>query len=246
MLRELATSVVSSRPAEAPPQPKRAKKEKSSTPAASVSPLVEVLLHDTVLFPEGGGQPSDIGLLTSANGETWEVTEVKRIGGHAVHYVKAGDKSVDKAVKAFRTGEKVGVQLGEAGLRRRLDHVSAQIVYTNVSLDAKLLQMCIHTSQHLLSAVLETNYKLDTLSWSLTAYPTPSYVEIPRAMTAEEIASVQEECNRYVFEGRRVYVEVAELDAEGRQYHTLSKGIPEDYTGGVKRTVIIDGIDRNP
>ena len=103
-----------------------------------------------------------------------------------------------------------------------------------------------HTSQHLLSAVLENDYKLDTLSWSLTAYPTPSYVEIPRTMTAEDIATVQEKCNRYVFEGRRVHVEVEELNAEERAYHTPSKGIPEDYTGGVKRTVIIDGIDRNP
>jgi len=106
--------------------------------------------------------------------------------------------------------------------------------------------MCMHTSQHLLSAVLEQRYQLDTLSWSLTAYPTPSYVEIPRAMSAEEIAAVQEECNRYVFEGRRVHVEVQELDAEGKNYHTPSKGIPDDYTGGVKRTVVIDGIDRNP
>jgi misacylated tRNA(Ala) deacylase len=104
----------------------------------------------------------------------------------------------------------------------------------------------MHTSQHLLSAVLESRYKLDTLSWSLTAWPTPSYVEIPRTMTTDEIVAVQDECNRYVFEGRKVYVEVEELDAEGRQYYTPSKGIPDDYTGGVKRTVVIDGIDRNP
>ena len=106
--------------------------------------------------------------------------------------------------------------------------------------------MCMHTSQHLLSAVLETRYKLDTLSWSLTAYPTPCYVEIPRTMTGEEIAAVQEECNRYVFEGRKVHIEVDELDAEARAYRTSSKAIPEDYTGGVRRTVVIDGVDRNP
>lgn len=226
--RELLTTVVSSRLAEAPPQPKRAKKDKSGAPPKPASPLVEVLLHDTVLFPEGGGQPSDIGLLISVDGTTWEVSEVKRIGGHAVHYVKIGARSVEDALTCFVNGEQVGVHLGEAGLNRRLDH------------------MCMHTSQHLLSAVLENDHKLDTLSWSLTAYPTPSYVEIPRAMTADEIASVQEKCNRYVFEGRRVYVEVEELSAEGKAYRTSSKGIPEDYTGGVKRTVIIDGVDRNP
>ncbi|GJE84981.1 alanyl-tRNA editing protein [Phanerochaete sordida] len=228
LLRELATTVVSSRLAEAPPQPKRAKKDKSGAPPPPATPLLEVLLHDTVLFPEGGGQPSDIGLLTSADGHVWDVAEVKRIGGHAVHYVKVVEKTVEDALAVFTTGAKVHVQLGDAGLQRRLDH------------------MCMHTSQHLLSAVLEQRYQLDTLSWSLTAYPTPSYVEIPRAMTPDEIAAVQDECNRYVFEGRRVHIEVQELDAEGKNYRTPSKAIPDDYTGGVKRTVVIDGLDRNP
>lgn len=228
LLRELATTVVSSRPAEAPPQPKRAKKDKAGADGAPAGPLLEVLLHDTVLFPEGGGQPSDIGLLTSADGHVWEVAEVKRIGGHAVHYVKLGGKSVEDALAAFKTGENVGVQLGDAGLQRRLDH------------------MCMHTSQHLLSAVLEQRFGLDTLSWSLTAYPTPSYVEVPRALSADEIAAAQDACNRLVFEGRRVHVEVRELDDAGKAYATPSKGIPEDYTGGVLRTVVIDGVDRNP
>lgn len=107
--------------------------------------------------------------------------------------------------------------------------------------------MCMHTSQHLLSAVLETSLKLDTLAWSLSAYPSPAYVEVPRALTADEITFVQTECNRYVFEGRKVHIEVEELDSEFLQkYKSPSVGIPMDYTGGVKRIVVIDGIDRNP
>ena len=103
----------------------------------------------------------------------------------------------------------------------------------------------MHTSQHLLSAVLDTR-QLPTLSWSLTPYPQPSYVEIPRAMSAEEIASVQEQANKLVFEGRKVYVEVEELHEDVvKQYDGPSVGIPVDYTGGVKRTVIIDGVDRS-
>lgn len=111
----------------------------------------------------------------------------------------------------------------------------------------------MHTSQHLLSAVLEMRLNLPTLSWSLTTYPTPSYVEIPRAMTVEEIASIQEEANRYVFEGRQVHVEVEELDrgtipetAKTESGRSVGKSLPSDYTGGVKRTVIIDGVDSNP
>lgn len=105
--------------------------------------------------------------------------------------------------------------------------------------------MSLHTSQHLLSAVLDTR-NLPTLSWSLTPYPQPCYVEIPRALTVDEIVSVQEQANRLVFEGRKVYVEVEELHEDViKQYDGPSVGIPVDYTGGVKRTVIIDGVDRS-
>jgi len=72
-------------------------------------------------------------------------------------------------------------------------------------------------------------------------------------MSQEEIASVQLEANRLVFEGRRVYVEVQELDRHESQSapklengRPVGKALPEDYTGGVKRIVVIDGVDRNP
>lgn len=109
--------------------------------------------------------------------------------------------------------------------------------------------MSMHTSQHLLSALLETRLQLPTLSWSLTTYPTPCYVEIPRAMSPEEVALIQEEANQLVFEGRQVHVEVEELDPDNRpdvvkleSGRSVGKALPTDYTGGVKRTVIIDGV----
>ena len=235
---------MSSRLAQAAPQPKRAKKDKA---ASTHEPLLEVILHDTVIFPEGGGQPSDIGILTSSDGQLWDVQEAKRIGGHAVHYIKLGDRTSEAALSAFTIGSTVGVALGEAGYRRRLDHVSRSHPPTPSNGTNHSYQMCMHTSQHLLSAVLEHTHKLDTLSWSLTEYPTPSYVEISRALSPEEIAAIQDECNRYVFEGRRVHIEVEELDTDFHQgYKPASVGIPLDYAGGVKRVVVIDGLDRNP
>ena len=111
----------------------------------------------------------------------------------------------------------------------------------------------MHTSQHLLSALLETRLGLPTLSWSLTTYPTPCYVEVPRGMSLDEVSAIQTEANKLVFEGRRVYIEVDALNrdqekdvptyASGR---AVGRGLPEDYTGGVKRVVVIDGVDRNP
>ncbi|KAI0082457.1 alanyl-tRNA synthetase domain-containing protein [Panus rudis PR-1116 ss-1] len=226
LLRELVSTVVSSTLAQAPPTSNSNRKSKKDK--GPVEQLLEVVLHDTVLFPEGGGQPNDIGLLTSSDGELWEVVDVKRRGGHAIHFVRVKDGDVDGALKAFTPGSIVNVSLGEQGFQRRLDHMS------------------IHTSQHLLSAVLELKLNLPTLSWALTSFPTPCYVEVPRTMTPEEITLIQDEVNRLVFEGRSVHIEVEELDPTEKVYSGPSVGIPSDYTGGVKRTVVIDGIDRNP
>jgi len=111
----------------------------------------------------------------------------------------------------------------------------------------------MHTSQHLLSALLESRLSVPTLSWSLTSHPSPCYVELPRGLSQDEISSVQEEANRLVFEGRRVHVEVEELDSSKREAvptlengRAVGKALPEDYTGGVKRVVVINGVDRNP
>jgi len=56
--------------------PSREKKEKGK--------VWEVKLNDTVLFPEGGGQPWDLGKMGKAN-----VVRVLNIDGEAVHYVDA-------------------------------------------------------------------------------------------------------------------------------------------------------------
>ncbi|KAH9948348.1 hypothetical protein B0H21DRAFT_733864 [Amylocystis lapponica] len=231
-LRDLVTVVVSSRLSQSHSVPSNGRKsKKDKAPPAPTEPLLEIILHDTIIFPEGGGQPSDVGLLTSADGELWDVIEVKRHGGHAVHYIRAHDLTGESALQVFTPGARVGVALGEEGLKRRIDHT------------------CMHTSQHLLSAILETRLGLPTLSWGITAFPTPSYVEIPRGLTPSELTVIQDEVNRLVFEGHSVHVEVEELDRTqlaldpGR---TTSKGVPVDYTGGVKRTVVIDGIDRSP
>ncbi|KAG6919395.1 hypothetical protein DXG01_006278 [Tephrocybe rancida] len=218
------------------PSVKKPAKKSVIAPAIPNDPILEVILHDTVIFPEGGGQPTDTGLITTtSDGTEWEVLQAKRHGGHAVHYVRVKNGDVDKALLAFSPGANVTIALGQEGYDRRYDHMS------------------MHTSQHLLSALLESRLELPTLSWSLTTYPSPCYVEIPRGMSSEEVISIQTEANRLVFEGRRVHIEVAELDRAQEKPVTIpdsgraiGKGLPDDYTGGVKRVVVIDGVDRNP
>jgi misacylated tRNA(Ala) deacylase len=50
-----------------------------------------VVLDSTVLYPGGGGQPSDRGvLLRAGDGRTWTVTAARKSGGEIVHELEAG------------------------------------------------------------------------------------------------------------------------------------------------------------
>ncbi|KIK48823.1 hypothetical protein CY34DRAFT_797600 [Suillus luteus UH-Slu-Lm8-n1] len=232
LLRELETSIISCTISQPASFTSVKKGKKASATAPADRPTLEVILHDTVIFPEGGGQPSDTGIIKTADGRTWVVTQAKRHGGHAVHYVRA-DQAED-GLASLTPGTNVTVALGELDFDRRYDHMS------------------IHTSQHLLSAVVENRLDIHTLSWSLTAAPAPCYVELARSMSTEEILAIQSEANRLVFEGRKVHVEVQEMDDNPQpavpvlESGRVGKGVPTDYTGGIMRTVIIDGVDRNP
>ena len=123
LLRRLETSVVDAilLQADAPRKPPR----KGINVPRSEGVVLQVILHDTVIFPEGGGQPSDVGYISIGSDTTPEVHEAKRVGGHAVHSIKF--TSLDELQKAqllLPTGADVVVTLEDSGYRRRLDHVS--------------------------------------------------------------------------------------------------------------------------
>ena len=116
-------------------------------------------------------------------------------------------------------------------------------------------QMSMHTAQHLLSSVIDTSLKLPTVTWSLTPWPSPAYIDLSRPLTPAEVTQVQDEVNRHVSEARRVHVEVDDLHAgqtgidsgdAAPSSRELGRGLPKDYTGGVHRMVIIEGVDRTP
>lgn len=96
-----------------------------------VADKYHVILDDTVLFPEGGGQPDDRGKIGDV-----EVEKVFRDGNKAVHVMSKPlneNESYHCAIDWFR----------------RFDHMQQ------------------HTGQHLLSAIAEHKYGLQTTSWDL-------------------------------------------------------------------------------
>uniref|UniRef100_A0A6B2L4T1 Alanyl-transfer RNA synthetases family profile domain-containing protein n=1 Tax=Arcella intermedia TaxID=1963864 RepID=A0A6B2L4T1_9EUKA len=94
-MRELTATVLSCAPSSEP----------RSEGDAPGGPLYDVVLDDTVIFPEGGGQPDDYGTVEGA-----PVVRCVRRDGAAVHVVP----------QAFEVGRRVLVKLDWA---RRFDHM---------------------------------------------------------------------------------------------------------------------------
>jgi misacylated tRNA(Ala) deacylase len=157
---------------------KKGSKKLTEQPDIEFKPLYEIELQDTVLFPEGGGQPSDRGFITieedNDNANKIIVLDVQRKNLRAIHIT---DKPIDKDVK-------VNIQLD---WRRRLDHMQQ------------------HTGQHLLSAILD-KYELPTLSWNMGDMV--NYIEIPRKLTDDEMIKISQEINDEIFNNTVINVEV--------------------------------------
>ncbi|KAF7705122.1 alanyl-tRNA editing protein Aarsd1 [Silurus meridionalis] len=96
-MKEFVTSVVSCSPAELKLDSTNGKKEKVKG--------FNVILKDTILFPEGGGQPDDRGTI-----EDVEVLRVLRQGAEAVHFTSS----------ALEEGREVQLKVD---WKRRFDHM---------------------------------------------------------------------------------------------------------------------------
>ncbi len=245
LLKELRTVIHSAKtaPAKAAPAKKKGKDKPPESSASGqgdddVAEEWHVLLKDTVIFPEGGGQPSDMGVLTVGEGAdqlALPVTSAVRRNLDAVHIVEVrGKRAKELAPKLLSAGKPVLVLLDAAGALRRQDHMQQ------------------HTGQHLLSALFD-GVNLPTLSWALTAWPQPCYVELPGLPKDELVLQrIQQRANALIMSSTPISVEVESM----AETQTEASKLPQDYaagaesesvnTEGVMRTVTIEGIDTNP
>ncbi|GAA6023760.1 hypothetical protein JCM11491_006036 [Sporobolomyces phaffii] len=188
--------------------------------------LWEIELDDTVLFPEGGGQPSDTGALVPL--DSTDASEA----GTVRHVVRRNLDAVHLVTKPFAVGTRV---------------------VAKVDRDRRCDLMSMHTAQHVVSAAFEREDKvgLETLSWSLQPFPEPCYVELARVPTLDEIAAVQARCTDLIRDRTPVSVRMQLVSNETGV--ALNDKAPKDYrdeAGGerlpVQRTVIIHDLDENP
>ncbi|MEN2984481.1 MAG: alanyl-tRNA editing protein [Dictyoglomaceae bacterium] len=134
--------------------------------------LFGILLNKTIFYPEGGGQPSDRGII---RGEDWEllVTKVIEEEGKIFHFGKLMGKTP-------RIGEEVLMEL-DIALRKEYSQE--------------------HTAQHLFSAILERDYGYETIGFQILSDHTKIEIPLASDINLSYIKSAEEKTNYYIREG---------------------------------------------
>jgi misacylated tRNA(Ala) deacylase len=174
-----------------------------------------VVLDRTLFYPEGGGQPSDTGTLELADDETdaseWRVTDVQK-KDTIYHALEPADGDRGDGLEPLEEG---------ATVTGRLDW------------DRRYAHMKYHTAQHLLSALLLTEYDAPTTGNQLYDDRARIDCEYDR-FTEEDFADVEAWMNARIDDGLPVrWYEMdreraeAELDPERTRIHLLPDSISE-------------------
>ncbi|KAH8665128.1 Threonyl/alanyl tRNA synthetase [Tricladium varicosporioides] len=186
-LRALEAKVISCIKAPEVKPPKSKGKSKGNTDVQDGDSICSDIWHiefnDSVLFPEGGGQPSDQGTLTILDQPEAEPITIKFVERQGLRCIYHSPKPIEPGTRVVQT---INHPL-------RWDHMQQ------------------HTGQHLLSNIMETHYSgLETLGWSMGKMNEVNYVELPRKPTDEEMASIQDRCNEEIRQNHVISVEVPE------------------------------------
>lgn len=177
-----------------------------------------VALDMTVVFPGGGGQPSDEGILTRlTDGSQWPVLSARKVGGVVWHEV-GGDGSLPDMADRVRV---------ELNWERRY----------------RLMRM--HTALHVLCGVVFRDYGALVTGGNMEPDRARMDFEMDSAdFTPERVAEIERRANEELRAGRDVYIKILPRDEAFQipdlirtKINLLPEGIAE------VRTVEIAGLD---
>ncbi|MCK5046443.1 MAG: hypothetical protein KAS22_07675 [Candidatus Heimdallarchaeota archaeon] len=136
-----------------------------------------IILDKTAFYPESGGQLSDTGqlVLEKDKKSKLEVEFVEKQNGRVIHYISG------KIPSNFKKGLKV---IGKIDQERRSNLMRA------------------HTSQHVLSAVIEDIFKIKTIKAVIDEKLITVYLE--RKITEEELTKALILANNHLLSGKKV------------------------------------------
>ncbi|KAF2258362.1 ThrRS/AlaRS common domain-containing protein [Lojkania enalia] len=122
-------------------------------------------LADSILFPEGGGQPTDHGTITPVTQDPAEAIPIKSIQRHGLRCMHFSPKPLDPGTMVRQ----------DVDFNRRWDHMQQ------------------HTGQHLLCAIM-TAMHIEDVGWGMGPEGEMNYVELKRKPNDDEISEIQERC----------------------------------------------------
>ncbi|PMD52965.1 ThrRS/AlaRS common domain-containing protein [Hyaloscypha bicolor E] len=152
---------------------------KNGTPAPGPGKLYLIEFMDSVLFPEGGGQPTDHGTIIPISSPSVEPIAVNSIQRQGLRCVYQSPQPLDPGTRVRQ----------EIDFRRRWDHMQQ------------------HTGQHLLSAIMDKYDNLESVGWGMGAEGDINYIDLPRKPTDEEMQTIQEKCNEAIRNNLSITVE---------------------------------------
>lgn len=199
-----------------------------------------VALDRTLFYPEGGGQPTDEGLLRDAERE-WRVTDVTKTD--TIYHRLTPVEESDDGETGGSDREDVAGEHGGSGSDPELPEAGTTVAGA-LDWERRYAHMRYHTAQHLLSALLLSEYDAATTGNQLYADRARIDVGYDRFDEAD-LAAIEKRMNALVsdalpvawYEMDRERAE-AELDPERTRLSLLPASITE------VRIVEIDGYDR--
>lgn len=134
--------------------------------------LFGILLDRTIFYPEGGGQPSDRGII---RGENWELLV---------------SKVIEEKEDIFHFGE----------LKGEVPKIGEEVfMELDISLRREYSQE--HSAQHLFSAIIEREYNYETCGFQILPDHTKIEIPLSSDINFSYIKSAEEKTNFYIREG---------------------------------------------
>lgn len=212
------------------PSKSEGKRQKKKKGKKQQNGVYWIELKDTVLYPEGGGQPTDYGTVSVLNSDA-----------------ECDEKTVSMNI--------VSVQRQSDG---RVLHQSPQsvpvgtAVEVEVDWDRRWDQMQQHSAQHLISAVFRNELNAPTVSWWMAERGKPSQIEMAidsdGDITAEDIRKCEHSINGLIASAQKMTVHVFHDEPAVTEFAAKHDGFKMKALAegaGPLRVVEIEGTEYN-
>lgn len=189
----------------------------------------KLLLQDSILYPEGGGQPCDLGTV-----DQYLVCKVS----------KPDSSFVPSELRDFPNLVEVEIEGGPIEVGQEVKCV--------VDWDRRYEFMQQHSAQHLFSAIADEKYGAQTMGWSMGVDAATVDLACEPPLNWNDIQNIEDEVNLNIREGRKISWKIfSRCDLENPASNPELRHLRGEVKGAALqmddlRLVTIAGVDTNP